>query len=69
VLSAQVYGGAISMMIGSYVYSLIGSGISIATSGETLCIDCAVAVTGVSIINSATRSMTSGNVCRLPAVV
>jgi hypothetical protein len=59
----QVYGGAISAMIGSYVWSQIGFGDSNATAADTLCSNCGVAMSGVSITSSATRSITTGNVC------
>jgi hypothetical protein len=65
----QVYGGAISAMIGSYVWSQIGFGSSNATVADTHCSDCGVAMSGISIINSATRSIASGNMFCPPSVV
>ena len=56
----QVYGGAISGNIGSYVWSKIGYGNSNAASGDTYCSDCAVTISHVSIVDSVTRSNTSG---------
>jgi hypothetical protein len=58
--AVQVYGGAISMFIGAYVWSLAASGSSNSTSGDTHCIDCGVAMLGISIMNSGARSITSG---------
>jgi hypothetical protein len=63
----QVYGGAISVIIGAYVWSEIGSGRSNATSGDTYCSDCGVLMSGISIINSDVKSITSGGVCSLLA--
>ena len=46
----QVYGGAISIMIGSYSYSISYS--STTQSGDTYCSGCTVNVSDVAITNS-----------------
>jgi hypothetical protein len=58
----QVYGGAISVNIGSYVKSKNGYGNSNGASGDTYCSDCTVTMSHVSIVDSVTRSNTSGRV-------
>ncbi len=47
----QVYGGTISIMIGSYSWSHADR-LSLAQSGDTYCSSCAVDVSDVAIINS-----------------
>ena len=58
---SQVYGGAISVMVGSYVRSSIQIGDSNSTCGDTICLNCSINVTGTSISNSEALSSTSGN--------
>ena len=48
----QVYGGAISIMIGSYSWSISPSGQSNAQSVDTYCSGCTVNVSDVAITNS-----------------
>ena len=55
----QVYGGTISIMIGSFARSQIGFGNANASSGNTSCRDCAVSVLDVTILNSTAKSSTS----------
>ena len=55
----QVYGGTISIMIGSFARSQIGFGSPSASSSNTSCRDCAVSVLDVTILNSTARSSTS----------
>ncbi len=57
----QVYGGAISAMIGPYVRSFIGIGDANASCGDTICDNCVVFMFGISIINSLASSNTIGN--------
>ena len=57
----QVYGGAISVMVGPYVRSSIQIGQSSSTCGDTICRNCSINVTGTSISNSEALSSTSGN--------
>ncbi len=57
----QVYGGAISVMVGPYLRSSIQIGQSSSTCGDTICINCSINVTGTSISNSEALSSTSGN--------
>jgi hypothetical protein len=57
----QVYGGAISMNVGPYVMSSIGSGNSSASCGETACSNCSFFVSGTSIMSSLALSRTSGD--------
>jgi hypothetical protein len=59
----QVYGGTISIMIGSYSWSYAEDlGISFANSSNTYCSSCAVDVSDVAIINStAVSSRVSNN--------
>jgi len=59
----QVYGGTTSIMIGSYSWSLAGSGSSTAGSGDTYCSGCAVNVSDVAIIKSIAVSNTAGKLC------
>jgi hypothetical protein len=47
-----VYGGAASIMIGSYSRSYSGSRSATAQSGDTYCIGCTVNVSDVTITNS-----------------
>ena len=56
----QVFGGAISVMIGPYLWSHIGTGSYVATSGDTECSNCRVIVTDISIRNSSALSQTTG---------
>jgi len=57
----QVYGGTISIFIGSFSLSNINNlGFSFAQSGDTFCNGCAVSVTDVKIINSFAISSTTG---------
>jgi hypothetical protein len=58
---SQVYGGAISVMVGPYVWSFIGTGSSSATCGNTTCSNCSVVVDSTSITNGHSLSSTSGN--------
>ena len=60
VFANQVYGGAISVTIGSYSMSQTGTGASIATSGDTLCRNSSVALENIYILNSTSQSSTSG---------
>jgi hypothetical protein len=62
----QVYGGAVSVMIGPYAWSLIGTGISSALSTETICNCCSLSVSDTSITNSLALSHTSGTVAVAP---
>ena len=57
----QVYGGAISIMIGSYSWSYDFSGQSIARSGDTNCSGCTVNVSDVAMSNSTAVSSATGN--------
>jgi hypothetical protein len=57
----QVFGGAVSMLIGSNSRSQIGTGDSISTSGDTHLSDCHLNVTNVTISQSAALSIASGN--------
>ena len=59
-IAVQAFGGAISVMIGPYVRSEIGTGDSTATSGDTECSNCRVIVTDISIRNSSALSQTTG---------
>jgi hypothetical protein len=54
----QVYGGAISLIIGSYSWCQIGPGWCIAQAVDTYCIDCAASLSEVVIFNSTARSNT-----------
>jgi len=56
----QVYGGAISVTIGSYSMAQAGTGASIASSGDTLCRNSSVALENIHILNSTSQSSTSG---------
>ena len=56
----QVYGGAISIMIGSYSWSLSFAGRSAAQSGDTYCSGCTVNVSDVAITNSVAVSNAPG---------
>jgi len=58
---ANAYGGAISAFVGPYVWSLIGTGFSFASSGVTMCENCSVVLTGCSISNSRVISSSSGD--------
>ena len=55
----QVYGGAISLIIGSYSWCQLGQGLCIAQAVDTYCIDCAASLSEVVIFNSTARSNTS----------
>ena len=57
------------MMVGPYVWSFIGTGYSSASSGDTICENCSVVMTGVSIMNSSASSQTFGNVDATPISV
>ena len=59
----QVYGGAISIMIGSYSLSFSDSGGSTAQSGDTYCSGCTVNVSDVAITNSMAVSIPGTFVC------
>ncbi len=54
----QVYGGAISLIIGSYSWCQLGQGLCIAQAVDTYCIDCAASLSEVVIFNSTARSNT-----------
>ncbi len=56
-----MYGGAISIMIGSYSWSFSYSGPSTAQSGDTYCSGCTVNVSDVALTNSVAASNTIGN--------
>jgi hypothetical protein len=56
----QVYGGAISVTIGSYSMAQAGTGASIASSGDTLCCNSSVSLESIYILNSTSQSSTSG---------
>jgi hypothetical protein len=58
----QVYGGAISVMVGPHAWSFIGTGFSNASCGDTICELCAVSISNTSIANSRAVSSSSGNV-------
>ncbi len=68
----QVYGGAISMIIGPYVWSELVTGVAgglNATSGDTYCSNCGVSMSEISIFDSGARSITSGDgACSSPSV-
>jgi hypothetical protein len=66
---SQVYGGAISVMVGPHVWSFVGFGDSSASSGDTSCDNCSVVVTGTSITSSRASSQSSGNADAAPTVV
>jgi hypothetical protein len=55
-----VYGGSISIMIGSYSWSFSSSGPSAAVSGDAYCSGCTVNVSDVAITNSVALSNTTG---------
>jgi hypothetical protein len=59
----QVYGGAVSMIIGSYSWSFVGVGSSSVQSGDTLCIQCSISMSGITIRNSHATTSTYGK-CR-----
>ena len=62
----QVYGGTISIIIGSYSWSLADNtdnSLSTALSGDTYCSGCAVVVSDVAIINSIAVSNATGKLC------
>jgi hypothetical protein len=58
----QVYGGAVSVMIGAYTWSSIGTGVSSALSANTICNRCSVLVSDTLITNSIALTSTSGAV-------
>jgi hypothetical protein len=62
--ASQVYGGAISAMVGPFVRSFMGYGSSSALCGTVICDKCGLLIDGVSIQNSLALSSTSGT---LPA--
>jgi hypothetical protein len=57
---SNVYGGAISVMVGPHVWSFIGTGSSNASCGDTICKNCRVFISGTSISNSRAVSNSSG---------
>jgi hypothetical protein len=61
-IDLQVYGGAVSVMVGPYVWSYIGFGNSFASSNDTSCVNCSVVMTCPSKISSRTSSRTSGDI-------
>ena len=63
---SQAYGGAISVMVGSIVWTDIGVGNSFALSRNTACSRCRVFVASTSITNSRALSRTHGNVAASP---
>lgn len=58
---SQVYGGAISVVVGPYLWSFIGAGDSVAECDNTTCADCSVLMSGISIRNSRAFSNSIGN--------
>ena len=57
----QVYGGAISVIVGPYAWSFIGTGgQSEASCANTTCTNCSVRISGTSITKSRALSSTSG---------
>jgi hypothetical protein len=66
---SQVYGGAVSVMVGPYVMSFIGFGDSSASSGDTSCDNCSVVMTDTAITSSRASSQTSGNADADPIAV
>jgi hypothetical protein len=59
-IAAQAFGGAISVMIGPYLWSYIGTGSLNATSGDTECRSFRVILTDITIRNSSALSQTTG---------
>ncbi len=58
----QVYGGAISVIVGPYAWSFIGTGgRSEASCANTSCTNCSVRISGTSIADGRALSNTSGN--------
>ncbi len=63
---AQVYGGATSIMIGSYSWSFSGSPskiASIARSGDSYCSGCVASMSDVAVTNSIAVSNGTGKLC------
>ena len=58
---AQVYGGAISMKIGAYARSQIGTGDSDATCEATVCDNCSVSLSHVIVAGSSAVSEAAGD--------
>jgi hypothetical protein len=59
---AQVYGGAISLKVGSYARSQIGTGDSDATCEETVCDSCSVSISHVMVKGSSAVSEAIGDI-------
>jgi hypothetical protein len=57
----QAYGGSISIMVGPFVRSEIGSGLSHAESDGVSCIECHLSMTNISIRGSAVTSISAGS--------
>ena len=57
----QAFGGAISVMVGSNVWSQIGSGNANSESGDTRCSDVHLYMSNVSIRESTALSIVTGN--------
>ncbi len=64
--ASQVYGGAISAMVGPHAWSFIGTGISTASCGDTICDSCGVFMSGASVRNSRVLSNSTGSVDAAP---
>jgi hypothetical protein len=62
--ASQVYGGAISVMVGPFVRSFMGYGNSSASCGTVICDKCGLLIDGATTQNSSALSDTSGT---LPA--
>ena len=60
-LFAQVYGGTISLMVGSYAWSQIGIGNSNSECGQTFCDRCSVLVSQIFVAGSDAVSGATGN--------
>jgi hypothetical protein len=58
---AQVYGGAVSVKIGAYARSQIGTGDSNATCEETICEGCLVSLSRVTVADSGAVSEAAGD--------
>jgi hypothetical protein len=58
---SQVYGGAVSVVVGHYLWSFIGTGDSVAECNRTTCVDCSILMSGISLRNSRAFSNSSGN--------
>jgi hypothetical protein len=59
-MAVQAFGGGISVMVGSVVWSQIGGGNSNAASLDTFCSNCHINLTNVSISESVALSNASG---------